>query len=350
MSLEDRLSRSLRERSADAPLGGTDLDAVRASAATIRRRTRTRALVLSATATALLVVLAGGAWGWVAAPWSAERRALPATEPGPSGLRDEPVRDIAELEGTWYFLRAHGEAITERVGFVVRDTDEGWWWGGPADECHGTGGPAWISGSGTLVLTATVPVPMNFCGPDGQTAAAAATIGAAETVRLLSGDPERMVWLSGDEELALLERGEDPGLAAEQLAGRWTVELIDGATAARGQADVEWPLVITLDYDEERTDPSGAATSPLWFSARFDCNTASGPVIAREGSFAASVEITTQVACAANDFGGSDIRARFLQADSWRYPTGDPTRLELLRDDVVVLTLRRAKLPLTGSP
>jgi hypothetical protein len=350
MSLEDRLARSLRERSADAPLAGTDLDAVRASAATIRRRTRTRALVLSATATALLVVLAGGARGWVAAPWSAERRALPATEPEPSGLRDEPVRDIAELEGTWYFLRADGEAITERVGFVVRTTDEGWRWGGPADECHGTGGPAWISASGTLVLTATIPIQMNLCGPDGQRAAAAATIGAAETVRLLSGDPERMVWLSGEAELALLERGADPGLAAEQLAGRWTVELIDGAAAARGQADVEWPVVITFDYDEERTDPSGAATSPLSFTARFDCNTASGPVLADDGSFSAVVEVTTQVACAASDFGGDDIRARFLTADSWRYLPGDPTRVELVQEDRVVLTLHRVKLPLTGSP
>jgi hypothetical protein len=350
MSLEDRLARSLRERSAEAPVGGTDLDAVRTSAAQIRRRSRTQALALSATATALLVVLAGGAWGWVAGPWSTGRTASSATEPEAAGTRDGAVQDIAELEGTWYFLRADGEAITERVGFVVRDTDEGWWWGGPADECHGTGGPISITGSGRLVLTATIPVPMNFCGPDGQRAAAAATVGAADSVRLLSGDPERMVWLSGDEELALLERGEDPGLAAEQLAGRWAVELVDGAAAARGPADADWPLVITLDYDEERTDPSGAATSPLWFSARFDCNTASGPVIADEGSFAAYVEITTQVACAANDFGGSDIRARFLQADSWRYLPGDPTRVELLTDDRVVLTLRRAKLPLTGSP
>jgi hypothetical protein len=88
----------------------------------------------------------------------------------------------------------------------------------------------------------------------------------------------------------------------------------------------------------------------LWFSARFDCNTASGPIVTDPGSFSAEVEITTQVACRAEDYRGSDVRDRLLRADRARLQPGTPERLELLQGDRVVLTLLRLKLPLTGAP
>jgi hypothetical protein len=350
MSIEDRLAAALRERSAVVSPGATDLHSVRAAAVGIRSRRRARALAMSACCVAVLMLVTTSTWGWISAPRSVDAPPASATSPDAPELRGRPILDIAELEGTWRVVDIGGARLPVPVFMAVRSTGDGWQWGGPADDCHDTGGPASIA-AGTLSLTATIPIPMDICGANWSRNYAASAIQGARGAQLIPGEPDRIALVRGDTELAVLEREpaiDDPDEA--RLAGRWVPESIDGVDLGPGRADREWPLVITFDYDDARTDPAGGATSPLWFSARFDCNTASGPIVTGTGSFSAEVDTTTQVACRPADYRGTDVRDRLLRADRARLQPGTPERLELLQGDVVVLTLRRAKLPLTGSP
>lgn len=159
----------------------------------VRHRRRAGAVLLACTA------LGTAACG---VPTGSATDPVTPQSPDPRG---EPVLDIAAVAGTWRVTSVDGEPLAVRVLLAVRETEDGWWWGGPADECHTTGGPAAIA-AGTLTLTASVPLPLNACGPDGQTAAAAGAIQAARGVRMLAGDPVRVVLVRGDAELAELER------------------------------------------------------------------------------------------------------------------------------------------------
>jgi hypothetical protein len=121
-----------------------------------------------------------------------------------SSASGEPVTRTEQIAGTWRVVSVGGAPAAERNGLSIRETPDGWRWGGPVDECHTSSGPAYVD-SGTILLTADTPNPMTQCPPPGERARVGGMLLDAREARLRQAARPQLILSRAGQDLLVLE-------------------------------------------------------------------------------------------------------------------------------------------------